>query len=181
MPESSRSHADDRLPCASHVRVESGDGVVEGRDVADIRPQPSITDSPDDLIQLGTIGLDDEVDRQAIVGPRLGRPDDGHQRSSGSNEARGPLPDIAADDIEHEIDSADVFQGVALEVDERICTEVECRLTIGATSGANDIGPGLSRELRHHRPDGASRAVREDALPRPQAAVLEQALPRGQA
>jgi hypothetical protein len=72
----------------------------------------------DDLTQLGTIGLDNEVDRQAVGGPRLGRPDDGHQCSSGSNQACGPLPDVAADDIEHQIDFADVFQGVVVEVDE---------------------------------------------------------------
>jgi hypothetical protein len=30
--------------------------------------------------------------------------------------------------------------------------------------------------LRHHRPDCAGRAVREDALPRLKAAVLEQSL-----
>jgi len=35
---------------------------------------------------LGTIGLDNEVDRQAVGGPRLCRSDDGHQRSSGSNQ-----------------------------------------------------------------------------------------------
>jgi hypothetical protein len=35
--------------------------------------------------------------------------------------------------------------------------------------------------LRHHRPDGAGRAVHEDALPGLKAAVLEQSLPRGKA
>src|SRR2546428_8969404 len=48
---------------------------------------------------------------------RLRRPDDGHQCSSGSNQPRGPLPDVAADDIEHQIDATDVFQRVAVEVD----------------------------------------------------------------
>ena len=33
--------------------------------------------------QLGTIGLDDEVDCQAVGGPRLGRPYDGHQGIDG--------------------------------------------------------------------------------------------------
>src|SRR6516165_5300627 len=36
--ESSRTNADDRLPLASLGRVEGGDGFVEGRDVADVRP-----------------------------------------------------------------------------------------------------------------------------------------------
>src|ERR1700736_2776749 len=42
----SRTTADDRLPLASLVRVQGGDGVVEARDVADVRPQPSVTHPP---------------------------------------------------------------------------------------------------------------------------------------
>src|SRR5262249_51237245 len=105
----SRTNADDRLPGASLGRVEGGDGIVEGRDVADVRPQPSVPHPLDELIQLGTIGLDNEVDRRAVGGPRLGRPDDGHQCSSGADQGRGPLLDVAADDIEHQIDAADIF------------------------------------------------------------------------
>ena len=67
---------------------------------------------------MGAIGYDNEVDRQAASGPRLGRAGDGHQRSSGANQARGPLRDVAAEDIENQIDSADIFQGVVIEVDE---------------------------------------------------------------
>ena len=85
--QASRTDADDRLPRASLGRVEGGDGFVEGRDIADVRPQSSVPHPLDDLIQLGTIGLDNEVDRQAVGGPRLGRADDGHQCSSGSNQA----------------------------------------------------------------------------------------------
>src|SRR4051794_41045440 len=138
-PESSRTNADDRLPLASLGRVEGGDSFVEGRDVADVRPQPSVPHSLDNLTQLGAIGLDNEVNRQAVDGPRLRRPDDGHQRSSGSNQARGPLPDVAADDIEHQIDAADVFQRVIVEVDELLRAEVERRPTVGGTSGADDV------------------------------------------
>src|SRR5436190_6741825 len=178
----SRTNANDRLPRASLGRVEGGDSFGESRDVADVRPQSSVPHPLDDLTQLDTIGLDNEVYRKAIDGPRLRRPDDGHQRSSGSNQARGPLPDVAADDIEHQIDAADVFQRVVLdEVDELVRAEVERLLTIGSASGADDVGAGLSFELRHHRPDGAGRAVREDALPRLKTAVLEQSLPRGEA
>ena len=96
-----RVNANDGLPRASLGRVEGGDSFVEGRDVADVRPQSSVPHPLDDLTQLGTIGLDNEVDRKAVNGPRLRRPDDGHQCSSGSNQARGPLPDVAADDVEH--------------------------------------------------------------------------------
>src|SRR6185437_10048783 len=52
---------------------------------------------------------------------------------------------------------------------------------VGRASGADNIRTGLARELRHHRPHRARRAVREDALPRFKAAVLEQSLPRGEA
>src|SRR4051812_31590763 len=65
-----RTNADDRLSHASLGRIEGGDGIVEGRDVADVRPQSSVTYPLDDLAQLGTIGLDNEVDRQAVSEPR---------------------------------------------------------------------------------------------------------------
>ena len=117
----------------------------------------------------------------SIVGPRHGWPDDGHQCSSGSNQACRLLADVAADDIEHQIDAADVFQRVVVEVDELLRAEVERLLTVGRASGADDIRASLARELRHHRPDCACRAVRQDALPRLKAAVLEQSLPRGEA
>jgi hypothetical protein len=172
----SRTYANDRLPRASHGRVEGGDGVVEGRDGADVRPQPAVPHPLDDLTQLGAIGLDNEVDRQAVDRPRLGRSDDGNQRSARSNEARGSLPDIAADEIEHQIDSADVFEDVVVEVDKLLRAEVERLLTVGSASGADDVCAGLSGKLRHYRPDCAGRAVREDALPRLKAAVLEQSL-----
>src|SRR5262245_40737840 len=101
--------AADRLPLASLGPVEGGDGIVEGRDVADVRPQPSVPDPLDELTQLGAIGYDDEVDSQAARGPRLGRAGNAHQRSSGANHARRPLRDVAAEDIENQIDRADIF------------------------------------------------------------------------
>src|SRR5207248_8730853 len=177
----SRTNADDHLPLASLGPVEGGNGIVEGRDVADVRPQSSVPHPPDDLTQLGTIGLDNEVDRQAVGGPRLGRTDDGDQCSSSSNQACGPLLDVAADDIEHQIDATDVFQRVVVEVNELLRAEVEHFLTVGRASGADDVSAKLTCELRHHRPDCACRAVREDALPRLKVAELEQSLPRGEA
>src|SRR5437763_11170094 len=62
---------------------------------------------------------------KSTVRPRLGRAGDGHQCSSGANQARRPLPDVAANHIENQIDFADVFQGVVIEVDELLCAEVE--------------------------------------------------------
>src|SRR5881275_2502435 len=174
-------NADDRLSLASLGPVEGGDGVIEGRDVADVRPHSSVTCPPDNLTQLGAIGYDDEVNRQAVSGPRLGRAGDGHQRSSGSNQACGSLRDVAAEDIENQIDSADIFQVVVLEIDELLRAEVESRLTAGRASRADNVRAGLTCELGRHRSDYAGCTVHEDALPRPKAAVLEQSLPRGQA
>src|SRR3989454_11723787 len=108
-PRVLRTNADDRLPVASLGRVEGGDGIVEGSHFADVCPQPTIPDPLDDLTQLGAIGYDDEVNSQAASGPRLGRAGDGHQRSSDANHARGPLRDVAAEDIENQIDRADIF------------------------------------------------------------------------
>src|SRR5246127_5593935 len=174
-------NADDRLSLASLGRVEGGDGIVESRDVADVRPQPTIPDPLSEFTEWGAIRYNDEVDSQAARGPRLGRAGDGHQRSSGANQARRPLPDVAADDIENQIDFADVFQGVVIEVDELLCPEVESRLTAASAPGADDVRAGLTCELARHRTDYAGRTVHEDALPRVKAAVLEQPLPRGQA
>src|SRR6516225_7004604 len=181
IPESSRTNANDRLSLDPFGRVEGGDGIVEGSHFADVCPQPTNPDPLDHLTQLGPIGLDNEVDRQAVGRPLLGRADDGHQCSSGSNQACGPLPDVAADDIENQIDFADVFQGVVVYVDELLCAEVESRLTAASAPGADDVRAGLTCELARHRTDYAGRTVHEDALPCTKAAVLEQPLPRGQA
>jgi hypothetical protein len=79
---------------------------------------------------------------RAPHGRRLGRPDDAHQRSSGSNQACGPLPDISADDVEHQVNPADVFQGIAVEVDEILRAEVERFLAVGGTSSVDDVASG---------------------------------------
>src|SRR5438045_8568182 len=174
-------HADDRLARDPLGRVEGGTPIAEGSRVADVCPQPTNPDPLDELTQLGAIGYSSEVDSRAASGPRLGRAGDGHQRSSGANHARRPLPDVAADDIENQIDFADVFQGVVIEVDELLCAEVESRLTAASAPGADDVCAGLTCELARHRTDYAGRTVHEDSLPRVKAAVLEQPLPRGQA
>src|SRR5215831_9062757 len=179
--ECSRTNTDDRLSLGPLGRVEGGDGFVEGSHVADVCPQPTTPKPLDDLTQLGAIGYDDEVNRPAVGWPRVGRAGDRHQRSPGSNHARRPLPDVAAEDIENHIVPADIFQGVVIEVEELLCAEVESRLTAGSAPGADDVSAGLTCELGCHRTDYASRAVHEDALPRLKAAVLEQPLPRGQA
>src|SRR6201981_4140624 len=174
-------NADDRLSLDPLGRVEGGNRIVEGSHVADVCPQPTIPDPLDELTQLGAIGYDDEVDGPAARGPLLGRSGNGHQRSSGANHARRPLRDVAAEDIENQIDPADIFQGAVIEVDELLGAEVESRLTGGSAPGADDVRAGLTCELGRHRTDYAGRTVHEDALPGTKAAVLEQPLPRGQA
>src|SRR5262245_66365614 len=102
-------NADDRLSLDPLGRVEGDDGIIEGSHLADVCPQPTIPGPLDDLTQLGAIEYDDEIDSQAVRGPRLGRAGDGHQRSSGAKHARSPLRDVAAEDIENQIDPADIF------------------------------------------------------------------------
>src|SRR5690242_1334257 len=169
----SRTNADDRLSADPLSRIESGDGIVERCDVADIRLQSSVTHPLDDLAQLGPIGHENKVDRQPVGGPRLGRSDDGHQCSSSSNQAYGSLLDVAADDIENQIDCADVFQVVAVEVDELLRAKISRPLTVSSASGADDVSSKLTCELRHHRTNCAGCAVHEDALPGLKPAVLE--------
>jgi hypothetical protein len=78
----SRTNADDRLPADPLSRVEGRNGIVEGRDVADLRPQPSVPHPLDDLTQSGTIGQDNEVDR-------------GASKSSSSQPASNPIRALA--------------------------------------------------------------------------------------
>src|SRR5438046_7772383 len=148
-------NADDRLSLDALGRVEGGNRIVEGSHVADVRPQSSVPYPLDELTQLGAIGYDDEVDSQAARGPRLGRAGDGHQRSSGANQARRPLRDVAAEDIENQIDFADVFQGVVIEVHELLCAEVERRLPGVSAPGADNITARLTCEPARHRHDTA--------------------------
>src|ERR1700716_1285077 len=103
----SRTIPADLLAADPLGRVEGCNGIVEGRDVADVRPQPSVPDPLDDLTQLGTIGQDNEVDRQAVRGPCLGRTGDRHQCPSGPDQACRPLLDVPTDDVEHHVDAAD--------------------------------------------------------------------------
>src|SRR4051812_9159729 len=114
MPESLQTNTDDRLSVDPLGPVEGGNGMVEFSQVADVCPQTTIPDPLDELTQLGAIGYDDEIDSQAPRGPRLGRAGDGHQRSSGANHACRPLRDVSADDIENQIDLANIFQGVVI-------------------------------------------------------------------
>src|SRR5438105_8653379 len=146
-PESSRMNANDRLSLDPLGRVEGGNRIVKGSHIADVSPQPTIPDPLDELTQLGAIGYNGEVDSQAVSRPRPGRAGNGHQRSSGANHARRPLRDVAAEDIENQIDPADIFQGVAIEVDKLLRAEVESRLTAGSAPGADDVPAGLTCEL----------------------------------
>ena len=58
--EPSGTNADDRLARASLSRIEGGDGIIESREVADVPPQSSVPHPPNEVTQLGAIGLDTE-------------------------------------------------------------------------------------------------------------------------
>lgn len=60
--EPSRANADDGLSVTSFGRIEGSDGILKGRNLADVGPQSSVADSLNDLGQLGAISLDDKVD-----------------------------------------------------------------------------------------------------------------------
>src|SRR5690349_12692605 len=156
-------NADDRLSLDPLGRVEGGNRIVEGSHFADVCPQPTIPDPLDELAQLGSIGYDDEVDSQAARGPRLGQAGNGHQRSPGANHAYRPLRDVAAEDVENQIDPADIFEGFVVQVDELLRAEVESRLTAGSAPGTDDVRAGLTGQLGRHRTDCAGRTVHEDA------------------
>src|ERR1043165_21082 len=64
-----------------------------------------------------------------------------------------PRRDVAAQNIKNQIDPADIFPGVVIEVDELLRAEIESRLTVWGAPGADDIGAGLTRELGRHRTD----------------------------
>src|SRR3954453_23950876 len=105
-----RANADDRLSLDPLGRIERRNGIIEGRDIADDRSQTSVPHPLDNLTQLRAIGHDNEVDRQAVRGPGLRGGGDRHQPSSGSDQPCRALPDVTAEHVEHQIDSADVFQ-----------------------------------------------------------------------
>src|SRR4051794_40306045 len=142
-PESLRTNADDRLSLDPIGAVERGNGIVEGSHVADVCSQPAMPGSLDNLSQLSAIGYDNIVDSPAARGSRLGWAGDGHHCSSRPYHARRPLRDVAAEDIENQIDFADVFQGVVIEVDELLCAEVESGLTAARAPGPDDVPAGI--------------------------------------
>ena len=116
---------------------------------------------------MGTIGLDNEIDRQAVSGPRLGRSDDRHQRSPGPDQTRGPLLDAATDDIENQIDCADVLQRVVAEVDGLLRARVVRLLAVGGETIADDAtyAPNSCASCVAVDPDCAGRAVHAALCP----------------
>jgi len=156
-PHVLRTNADDRLSFHP-LGPEGGDGIVECSHVADVCPQSIMPEPLDDLTQLSAIRFDDEINGPAAGRPRFDRAGDGHQHSSGANNARRPLRDIAADHIENQIDFADIFQCVAIEVYELLCAEVESRLAGASAPGADDVGAGLTCERRGSRLDSGCSA-----------------------
>jgi hypothetical protein len=60
--------------------------------------------------------------------------------------------------------SPDVFENIVLEVNELVRADIEHRLTVWGTSGADHVSAELTRELRRHRSDCTGRTVHDDAL-----------------
>jgi hypothetical protein len=128
-----------------------------------------------DLDQLETVRLDDEVDGQAAGWASLDRTYDGHQDAARFADARGPLLDVAADDVEGHVDIADALHGVLLlEVEELVRAEVEHLVSAGWCRRRGR--PPSRGELGDHRADRSEGAVGEDALSCLHADVLEQSL-----
>ena len=119
-----------------------------------------------------------EVDRNAIGWTPIDRPDDGHECSPRLYQAGGPLADVTANDIEHQIDSAHVFQRVVVEVHELVHPKRERLFTVSGAAGTDDVGADFSSELCDHCPDCPCRAVCEYALACPQPPMHEKPLPR---
>src|SRR6185437_12426434 len=133
-------NSDNRLSCAAFLRTECGHRIVEGRNGADVRPDATVAHALDDLAQLGAIRLYDEINRQAVDGPRLDRTDDRHQGPSGTNQKCRSFPDLRANQVEDQIDLPNIFENVVLKVYELVCAEVERLLAIRRAPGADHIG-----------------------------------------
>ena len=96
-----RANADHRLAGMTLGRVEGGNGFVEGRNLADIGPQSSVPHPLDDLGKLGAIGLDDEVDRQAVGRANIRRCDDRYKRAACADQRCRPLLDCGSLETPH--------------------------------------------------------------------------------
>jgi hypothetical protein len=115
---------------------------------------------------LGRIGLDNEIDGAPVGGAKVRRSDDGYERSSGSDERGRPFLYVAADDIEHQVNAANVFQQIAAEIDEFMGAEVEGLLAsaLGRKRSSDDrdqrtvgrVRNSDGYDLRAHLQDAAS-------------------------
>jgi hypothetical protein len=104
--------ADVRLAAGPLGHIENGNGIVEGRDAANVRAQSSVAYSPDDFTRLATIGHENKIYRLAIRGPSLDWPVNRDQCSAGPDQACRRCPDIAADDVESMSTSLRFSRGV---------------------------------------------------------------------
>lgn len=95
---------------------------------------------------------------EAVGRPHLRRAGDG-QDSSTSYQPGRSCAGVVAEYVEDEVDSADVYQCVVVEVDGLVRAEVECSLSVGGASGADDVRTGLACELSRYRSDRAGRAL----------------------
>ena len=117
-------NADDRLSVDPAGRIEGRNGGVEGRCIPDVRPQTSLAQPLDDPTQLDGICFDNKVDCRSVSRPGSGRTCDGHQRSSRPNQACGLIGNIPTENIENQIDSAEVLQLFLLKIEELAPLEI---------------------------------------------------------
>jgi hypothetical protein len=167
------------FPLSRSVGLKAATASSRGAMVADVRPQASVrTRWTISLSWARSASTTKSIARPSRAAPRAAR-----RRSPAFlrlDQACGPLLDVAADDVEHQVDSPTSSRASLSRSTNSCAPKSSAFCTVGGASGADDVGAGLACELRHHRPDCAGRAVREDALARLKAAVLEQSLPRGQ-
>src|SRR5205823_13332319 len=134
---------------------------------------PPHSDQRTDLHQLPRNRLDERVDAQPVDGGSLDGSDPRPQRPARPDDARRAPLDITADDIEDQVDPADVVEILVVEVEELVRAEVERGLAVRRPPGTDDVGAELPGELSHHGSDRAGGAVREDALPCLNTTVLD--------
>ena len=133
-------------------------------------------------VQLRAIGYDDEENRPAVSGPRLGRAGDGHQRSSGSNYARGPLRDVAAEDIENRIELRRPLARTSLSRSTNSCAPKSRAVWRPAARPVPmTYAPASRASWLAIEPTTPAAPCTRTRCPGLKAAVLEQPLPRGQA
>ena len=102
---------------------------------------------------------------------------DRHERAAGSDQGGRAIADLATEDVEHEINLADVLEAVVFQIDEAIDADLSSCCSLRRAAGADHVRAGRPRELDGQRADTARRAVDEHGLTGAQLPVFEETLP----